>query len=155
MEYKEICEIIKSVSESKLTFAEIKTKDIYIKMGKESTIKETNIDTEKINSKEELKEELKEEKITIKEQKVTTKEYNIEVITAPLVGTFYGSASPDSEPYVQVGSKVKKGEIVCIVEAMKLMNEIECQVEGEIVEILVENEEMVEYNQPLFKVRKA
>lgn len=150
MEYKEICEIIKSVSESKLTFAEIKTKDIYIKMGKESTIKETNTETDKINSKEELKEE----KITVKEQNNTTKEDNIEVITAPLVGTFYGSASPESESYVQVGSRVKKGEIVCIVEAMKLMNEIECQVEGEIVEILVENEDMVEYNQPLFKVRK-
>lgn len=74
-------------------------------------------------------------------------------IVAPMVGTFYAKPAPDKPPYVQVGDKVKKGQIVCIIEAMKLMNEIESDVDGEIVECLVENEQMVEYGQPLFLVK--
>ena len=74
-------------------------------------------------------------------------------ITAPMVGTFYAAPAPDAEPYVKVGSKVKKDTVVCIVEAMKLFNEIEAEVEGEIVEILVENGQLVEYGQPLFLVK--
>lgn len=74
-------------------------------------------------------------------------------IVSPMVGTFYAKPAPDKPPYVQVGDKVKKGQIVCIIEAMKLMNEIESDVEGEIVECLVENEQMVEYGQPLFLVK--
>lgn len=74
-------------------------------------------------------------------------------ITSPIVGTFYGAASPNADPYVKIGSEVKAGQVVCILEAMKLMNEIESEIEGEIVEILVQNEEMVEFGQKLFKVR--
>ena len=74
-------------------------------------------------------------------------------ITSPIVGTFYGASSPNADPYVKIGSEVKAGQVVCILEAMKLMNEIESEIEGEIVEILVQNEEMVEFGQKLFKVR--
>ena len=74
-------------------------------------------------------------------------------IVSPMVGTFYAKPAPDKPPYVQVGDRVKKGQIVCIIEAMKLMNEIESDVEGEIVECLVENEQMVEYGQTLFFVK--
>jgi acetyl-CoA carboxylase biotin carboxyl carrier protein len=74
------------------------------------------------------------------------------VIKAPIVGTFYRAPSPDSEPYVEVGSVVKKGQIVCVIEAMKLMNEIESDVDGKIVEILGENAHPVEYGGPLFSV---
>ena len=74
-------------------------------------------------------------------------------ITSPIVGTFYGASSPNTNPYVKIGSEVKAGQVVCILEAMKLMNEIESEIEGEIVEILVQNEEMVEFGQKLFKVR--
>ncbi|OCT12427.1 acetyl-CoA carboxylase, biotin carboxyl carrier protein [Paenibacillus pectinilyticus] len=74
-------------------------------------------------------------------------------IVSPMVGTFYQSASPGSAPFVSVGSKVTDKTVVCIVEAMKLMNEIEAEVKGEIVEILVENGQLVEYGQPLFLVR--
>jgi len=73
-------------------------------------------------------------------------------ITAPLVGTFYSSASPDSGPYVKVGDRVTKGMVVCIIEAMKNMNEIESEEEGEIAEILVKNHTPVEYGQPLFRL---
>lgn len=74
-------------------------------------------------------------------------------ITSPMVGTFYGSPSPGADSYVQIGDKVKESSVVCIVEAMKLMNEIEAEVKGEIVEILVENSQLVEFGQPLFLVK--
>jgi acetyl-CoA carboxylase biotin carboxyl carrier protein len=75
-------------------------------------------------------------------------------ITSPIVGTFYRSPGPDKEPYVNEGSKVTPESTVCIVEAMKLMNEIQAEVAGEIVKIYVENGQPVEFGQPLFGVRK-
>lgn len=76
-------------------------------------------------------------------------------ITSPLVGTFYRAPSPDSDPYVEVGSRVGPDSLVCIIEAMKVMNEIRAEVSGEIVEMLVENGEPVEFGQPLFLVKKG
>lgn len=76
-------------------------------------------------------------------------------IISPMVGTFYKAPSPGADPYVTVGSKVKKDTIVCIVEAMKLFNEIEADVEGEIVEVLVEDGQLVEFGQPLFLVKTS
>lgn len=78
---------------------------------------------------------------------------NLHKITSPMVGTFYSSPSPDSPPYINVGDKVNKDSVVCIVEAMKLMNEIEAEIKGEIVEILVQNGQLVEYGQELFVVK--
>lgn len=74
-------------------------------------------------------------------------------ITSPFVGTFYRSSSPDSDPYVKQGDRVSKGKALCIVEAMKIMNEIESEVDGEIVEICVENETYVEFGQVLFRIK--
>jgi len=76
-------------------------------------------------------------------------------VTSPFVGTFYRAASPETANFVEVGSSVKKGQTLCIVEAMKLMNEIECEYAGTVVEVLVENGKSVEYGQKLFMVRKA
>ncbi|PIC80975.1 acetyl-CoA carboxylase, biotin carboxyl carrier protein [Sporosarcina sp. P18a] len=75
-------------------------------------------------------------------------------ITSPMVGTYYQASSPDAEAYVKIGDKVTAESIVCIVEAMKLFNEIESEVHGEIVEILVQDGQLVEYGQPLFLVRE-
>ena len=75
------------------------------------------------------------------------------LVTSPLVGTFYAAPSQDLPPYVQVGDKVKKGQVLAIVEAMKLMNEIESDFDGEIAEIYVENGQPVEYGQKLFRIR--
>ena len=97
-------------------------------------------------------------------QQVATPQINIETpaevkskdgyeVKAPMVGTFYSSSAPDKPEFVTVGSKVKKGDTICIIEAMKLMNEVEADRDGEIVEILVGNEEMVEFDQPLFIIR--
>jgi len=73
-------------------------------------------------------------------------------VTSPIVGTFFRSSSPDALPYVQVGDVVKKGQVLCIIEAMKLMNEIESEVDGKVVEILLENAQPVEYGEPLFRI---
>ena len=73
-------------------------------------------------------------------------------IKSPMVGVFYAAPSPDAKPFVEVGSKVKKGDIVCIVEAMKLMNEITAEFDGEVVDICVHNGDVVEYGQTLFKL---
>lgn len=79
---------------------------------------------------------------------------NLHKIVSPMVGTFYSAPSPDADPYVKVGDKVTESSIVCIVEAMKLFNEIEAEVNGEIVEVLVQNGQLVEYGQPLFLVKQ-
>jgi acetyl-CoA carboxylase biotin carboxyl carrier protein len=77
------------------------------------------------------------------------------VITSPFVGTFYRSPSPDSPTFVEVGAQVKKGQVLCIVEAMKLMNEIEAELAGKVAEILVDNGSTVEFGQPLFRIESA
>ena len=76
----------------------------------------------------------------------------IRVITSPIVGTFYRSSSPDASPYVEVGSPVAKGQILCIIEAMKLMNEIESEIDGTVRAFLVENGQPVEYGAPLIEI---
>ncbi|RMF64439.1 MAG: acetyl-CoA carboxylase biotin carboxyl carrier protein [Calditrichaeota bacterium] len=76
-------------------------------------------------------------------------------VKSPMVGTFYRAPAPDADPYVEVNQKVTKGQVLCIIEAMKLMNEIESEYDGRIVDILVENAQPVEYNQPLFLIEPA
>jgi len=78
---------------------------------------------------------------------------DLHVLKSPIVGTFYAAPSPDSEPYAKAGSQVKKGQVLCIVEAMKLMNEIESDVDGEILEIYPRNAQPVEFGEPLFGIR--
>ena len=84
----------------------------------------------------------------------TTPDEDLFKITSPIVGTFYRSPGPDKEPYVKEGSSVTPESVVCIVEAMKLMNEIQAETSGEVVKIYVENGQPVEYGQPLFGIRK-
>jgi acetyl-CoA carboxylase biotin carboxyl carrier protein len=78
---------------------------------------------------------------------------NLHIIKSPIVGTFYSSASPEADPFVKAGANVDSGQVLCIIEAMKLMNEIEADVAGEIVRIFVENGQPVEYGEPLFGIR--
>lgn len=78
---------------------------------------------------------------------------NSKIITSPMVGTFYAKPSPDADNFVEIGKRVKKGETLCIIEAMKLMNEIESEYDGEIADILVKDGEMVDYGKPLFKIK--
>jgi acetyl-CoA carboxylase biotin carboxyl carrier protein len=77
------------------------------------------------------------------------------IVTSPIVGTFYRAPSPDADPFVEVGSRVKKGQVLCIIEAMKLMNEIESDADGTIAEIYPQNAQAVEFGEPLFAVRPS
>ena len=86
---------------------------------------------------------------TIKETKVNE---NKNTVNSPMVGTFYASASPESKPFVTVGQTVKKGDTLCILEAMKMMNQVQAETDGKISEILVDNAEPVEFDQPLFVI---
>lgn len=82
-------------------------------------------------------------------------ESDMELVKSPMVGTFYAAPAPDQPAYVQNGQKVKAGDVLCIIEAMKLMNEIKSDINGAVVEILVQNGQPVEFDQPLFKIKKG
>ncbi|HEV2288597.1 MAG TPA: acetyl-CoA carboxylase biotin carboxyl carrier protein [Candidatus Acidoferrales bacterium] len=84
-----------------------------------------------------------------------TNKENLHVIKSPIVGTFYASPGPNAEPFVRVGDRVNTGQVLCIIEAMKLMNEIEADVAGEVMRILVENGQPVEYGEPLFAIHPS
>ena len=86
---------------------------------------------------------------------VPVEETGISIIKSPMVGTFYSAASPESPAFVKIGSKVSNDSVVCIIEAMKVMNEIQAEMSGTISELLVENGEAIEYGQPLFKIKTA
>lgn len=147
MDFKEIEGIIKAVSESNLSSLDIEYDGVSIKMKKEKDIVCDNI-----ISKDELlptKDNYRVEEII--EEKIEDESYV--TVVSPIVGTFYESSGIGKEPYVKVGDKIKKGDIMCIVEAMKVMNEIESEVDGEVVSILVKNEDMVEYGEDLFKIK--
>lgn len=87
--------------------------------------------------------------------KAAASDAGLHVIKSPFVGTYYGSPSPGKPVYVKVGDKVRAGQPLCVLEAMKIMNEIDADIAGEIVEICVENESLVEFGQPLFKIKPA
>lgn len=80
---------------------------------------------------------------------------NVFIVRSPMVGTFYASAAPDKPPFTQKGQDVKVDDVLCIIEAMKLMNELKSEVNGKVIEVLVSNGEPIEFDQPLFKVQKA
>lgn len=119
---------------------------------KEITVEEGNL---KINLKRENNSEIQNVQKNIERKTEIVEEQDEEsFITSPIVGTFYSAASPETPAFVRVGDTVKKGQPVCIVEAMKLMNEINCDFDCEIEAVLVSNEQKVEYGQSLFRVKK-
>ncbi len=152
MDLNLIRKLVKLVDSSEVTDLEIEENGIRVKIAKKirgnkavtqpqilspsQTVPQTSPSEESSPAKEETKEKLHE-------------------VHSPIVGTFYRAPAPDADPYVQVGDTVSQGSVLCIVEAMKLMNEIESDVSGKIVKILVENGKPVEYNQPLFLVKTS
>lgn len=148
MEYEKIKQLMEDMGASKLTEVSIDFPDgtkISMKKEEKQIVKVTeNLPVESVLQKEE-------QKIEDNNQENEIKEGN--VVESPMVGTFYSKPSPDSEPYVKVGQKVKKGDVLCIIEAMKLMNEIESEFDGEIKEILLQDGECVEYGKPLFIIK--
>lgn len=137
MEFDKIVKLIHAVGESGLSEFSFEEGALKISMrGGEKQGKTVEFLPKAV----EIKEEIKEKPVAI-----TGK-----TVKSPLVGTFYAAPSPEAEPFVKKGDIVKKGQVLGIVEAMKLMNEIESEYDGVVEEILIENEDMVEYGQPLF-----
>ena len=151
MDFKEIEDIVKFLSSTDVVEFELErpnekirikrgslsniqaiTPPVFIPPSVAAAIKEAQAEEQKAESKEAAKSE------------------KLKQATSPMVGTFYRAPSPDSKPFVEIGDTVKKGQILCIVEAMKLMNEIECEYSGKITSILIENGHPVEYGEPLF-----
>ncbi|MBS6006264.1 MAG: acetyl-CoA carboxylase biotin carboxyl carrier protein [Clostridium baratii] len=167
MNINEIKELIELINSSDLAYFEYECEDSRIKMDKSLTrglvqdkevIKEES--NKKIPSIENVKKEIIKEETTKEEIKGEIKEEkedleNVTIISSPMVGTFYGAPSPDSDSFVSIGEKISTGSVLCIIEAMKLMNEIESEVNGTVVDILVKDGEMVEYGTPLFKIKEG
>lgn len=144
MEYEKIKQLMDDMGNSKLTEINIDFPDgTKISMKKED--KQEQIIVNKIQS---------ENIIETKAEEVIAKENNehANIVKSPMVGTFYIKPSPTAEPYVTIGKNVNQGETLCIIEAMKLMNEIESEFTGKVTEILVKDGDMVEYGTPLFKI---
>lgn len=150
MEYEKIKQLMDDMGNSKLTSIEIDFPDgTKISMTKEEkeVVKVETVGTPVVEAT------VEEKKTPVAEVKAEEKKVEGNLVTSPMVGTFYAKPSPDSQPFVEVGKKVKKGDILCIIEAMKLMNEIESEYEGEIQEIFVKDGDVVEYGKPLFVIK--
>ena len=137
MDLEQIEKLVEIIEKSTLKEITVEEGNLKINLKRENNI-EIQIISKNIEKKVEIVEEPDEESF----------------ITSPIVGTFYSAASPETPAFVRVGDTVKKGQPVCIVEAMKLMNEINCDFDCEIEAVLVSNEQKVEYGQPLFRVKK-
>ena len=137
MDLEQIEKLVEIIEKSTLKEITVEEGNLKINLKRENNAKIQNV-SKNIEKKQEILEEPDEESF----------------ITSPIVGTFYSAASPETPAFVRVGDTVKKGQPVCIVEAMKLMNEINCDFDCEIEAVLVSNEQKVEYGQPLFRVKK-
>lgn len=133
MNQEEILQLIKAVSASNLTVFRYKDNEVSLELECGCTGGEV----------------ITGHKLPLAQENEEEKQEDLLIITSPMVGTFYAAKSENSEPFIQVGDKIKKGQVIGIVEAMKLMNEIESEYEGTVEKIVVQNKKMVEYGQPL------
>ena len=154
MDLDKIKDFIRFISKSGVTDISLETEDFKIsisspakrKKGQQTTtIQEKNAVIQEI-------ENIPAQNVIIKEEKIelTTEE---ESFKSPMIGTFYRKSNPDKDPFVQVGDEVKEGDVLCVIEAMKLFNEIEADFSGKILKILVDDQQPVEYDQPLFLIK--
>ena len=155
MEIKEIIELIKAVSENSLTSFELEQGNTKISIKKKGpkVVRVAGAAGSGSGAAEEIVTVLDTQAEPAAAPQKTGDINSDKVITSPLVGTFYSASSPDAEPFVKEGDTVKKGQVLGIIEAMKLMNEIESEYDGVIEAVLVGNEEVVVYGQPLFRIR--
>lgn len=155
MEVNEIKELLLTIDKTNLTYVNLKDENFILEVSKG----EIPVNTKTVENK---KEELKLKEVSSAYDEANKEEAsvdlevsndNIHVIKAPIMGTYYEASGPESSTFVKVGDKVSKGDTLCIIEAMKLMNEINSDADGEVVDILVSNEDLVEYNQAIFKIK--
>ena len=156
MEIKEIIQLIEAVSENALTSFELEQGNTKISIKKKGpkVVQVAGAAGSVTGPAEEVVTVLDAQVQPAAEPKKAAADIGSDkVVTSPLVGTFYSASSPDAEPFVKEGDTVKKGQVLGIIEAMKLMKEIESEYDGVVEAVLVGNEEVVEYGQPLFRIR--
>jgi acetyl-CoA carboxylase biotin carboxyl carrier protein len=144
MEHEDLKELIGLLKDTDITELQVEKEGIKIKIRREKYFGHFEVPNPMIERKA-LKEEVP---VPMLDEKLFT-------VASPIVGTFYRAPAPDAAPFVEAGTKVKKGQVLCVIEAMKLMNEIESEVDGVIARILVENGHPVEYSEPLFLIDPA
>lgn len=149
MDSKDIFELIKTVSNSNITNVEIEENGFSIKLKKEAG----NLCLQEVKKEENKSLDNYGDGDNNSNSNNNSNNGEYKIISSPLVGTFYSSSSPEGDAFVKVGDRVKKGDTLCIVEAMKLMNEVCSEVDGEIAEVKCQNGSMVEYGQELFKIK--
>ncbi len=162
MDIRDIKDLIITIDKTSIEKVEIEKSDIKIMITKGESrllVKEAKENAEGTRISDdrntETTIELKTKNIEdVEYNKSLAREENVYIVKSPIVGSFYESSSPDNPPFVKVGDRVEKGQTLCIIEAMKIMNEIECELSGEVIEILIGNEDIVEYGQPLMKIRR-
>ncbi len=150
MEIKEIIELIRAVSENSLTSFELEQGDTKISIEKKGP---KMVQVAGAAVMEPVAAAAAVPAASVAAAPKAEDIHSDKVVTSPLVGTFYNASAPGAEPFVKEGDTVKKGQVLGIIEAMKLMNEIESEYDGVIEAVLVSNEEVVEYGQPLFRIR--
>ena len=149
MDLNKLREIATILNEENIEEFELQEKDFYIRLLRSSTSNSMN--TEPAISQTTIHAK-KDEEIEVSQSNQEPDEGN-KFITSPIVGTFYRAPSPDADPFVEVGSKLQKGQVMCIIEAMKLMNELEADYPCEVKKILIENGQSVEYGEPIIEVK--
>ena len=155
LDYNKIKELINEIDSSSIRVFELENDGFKMKLSKndESKVKQISSreesEQEEINLKSTPKRELKE----VEDKINNSVDIDLKEVKSPLVGTFYSSSTPGGKPYVEIGSKVKKGDVLCIVEAMKIMNEVTSDFDGEIIEILRKDEDIVEFGMTIFKIK--
>ena len=160
MDLKEIQNLIKFVAKAKVNEVKIERKDFKITIKSNSATKLIQpVETSQINFKEEIQDEQVDSITkTLPESPVEEKaeyEENLTTIKSPMIGTFYRKPSPDKEVFVEVGDNIKEGDVLCVIEAMKLFNEIESDISGKVVKVLADDASPVEFEQPLFVIEKS
>ena len=148
MELEDLKEIIELLKETDITELQVEKDGTKVKIKREKFLQQFDISAQKPSV-------VPVQETIVKEIVAEDSEQRLITITSPIVGTFYRAPSPEAPSFIEIGQRVKKGQVLCIIEAMKLMNEIECESDGIVVKALVENGQPVEYGEPLFLVDPA
>lgn len=156
MDIRDLKKVVELINDANLTEFELEEKDfkLRIKRGVEGDVNVSNLAPLQLPMQQ-APQALPQAGMAPATPVAPAEDPNMDIIKSPMVGTFYRSPSPESASFVDIGSSVDSESVVCIIEAMKVMNEIKAEIKGSIVEALVENGEPVEYGQPLFKVKKG
>ncbi len=164
MDAKDIKDLILTIDKTTIETVEIEKDDIKLRITKKTMFEGNNV--EQRSTKSAINDNIDSKAVNADNEAAKTKVDNslnsddllnsedFYIVKSPIVGTFYEGASPDTPPFVKVGDRVEKGRTLCIIEAMKIMNEIESEESGEVIEVLVDDEDIVEYGQPLMKIRR-